>query len=188
MRMSVDRQRTEYGYWIGLVDADGVVRLGVEIHDPDRDADEQGFVSVYWTTSSHPSDLVSLLPDFDEQAQVYVPELVAPELGAPEDLDVALTVHDVADVISEDRQRFDDVVTFVRADTRSAGLVWQYALCRADVPLPVVAVMGEGFNPNLLEDLMRDIGDGDQVVSGEELPLHRLIARASDEVSGVAAF
>jgi hypothetical protein len=181
--MSVDRQRTEYGYWVGLLDADGVVRLGVEIHDPDPAAGEQGFVSVYWTTSSHPSELVSLLPGFDEQARVYVPELVAPE-----DVDVALTVHDLTDVITEDRERFDDAVSFVRADGRSASLVWQYALCRADVPMPVVAVMGEGFNPNLLEELMRDIGDGDQVVSGEEQPLHRLIARASDEVSAVAAY
>jgi hypothetical protein len=183
MRMPVDRQRTEYGYWVGMLDADGVVRLGVEVHDPDPDAHEQGFVSVYWTTSSHPSDLVSLLPDFDEEARVFVPELVAPE-----DVDVALTVHDVADVITEDRQRFDDVVTFVRADGRSTGLVWQYAPCRAAAPMPVVAVMGEGFNPNLLEDLMRHIGDGDQLVSGEEQPLHRLIARASYELSAVAAF
>jgi len=181
--MSVDRQRTEYGYWIGLLDADGIVRLGVEIHDPDPDAGEQGFVSVYWTTSSHPSDLVRLLPAFDDQAHVYIPELVAPE-----DVDVPLTVHDVTDVISEDSQRFDDVVTFVRADSRSADLVWQYAACRADTFMPVVAVMGQGFNPNLLEDLMRGIGDGDQVVSGEDQPLHRLIARASDEFSGVAAF
>lgn len=180
--MAVERQRTEYGYWIGLLDAEGVVRLGVEVHDPDPDAGERGFVSVYWTTGSHPSDLVSLLPDFDEQARVYVPELVAPE-----HVDDELTVHDVAGVIAEDRQRFDDVVTFVRADTPAAGLVWQYAPCRAAAPRPVVAVMGEGFNPNLLEDLMRNIGDGDQVVSGEEQPLHRLIARASDELSGVAA-
>lgn len=180
--MAVERQRTGYGYWIGLLDADGVVRLGVEVHDQDPDAEEPGFVSVYWTTGSHPSDLVNLLPGFDEQARVCVPELVAPE-----HVDDALTVHDVADVIAEDRQRFDDIVTFVRADARAASLVWQYAPCRAAAPRPVVAVMGEGFNPNLLEDLMRDIGDGDQMVSGEERPLHRLIAKACNELSGVAA-
>lgn len=180
--MSADRRRTEYGYWIGLLDADGVVRLGVELHDADPDADGQRFVSVYWTTNSRPSDLVNLLPDFDEQARVYVPELVAPE-----DVDTPLTVGDVVNVVTEGRERFDNAVTFVRADGRSVGLVWQYAPCRADVPMPVVAVLSEGFDPNLLEDLMRDTGDDDQIVSDEERPLCQLILRAFYEISTVAA-
>jgi hypothetical protein len=179
--MPVDRLTTEYGSWIGWLDAAGVVRLGVEVHDADLGADEQGFVSVYWTTRSNPTDLVKLAAYFDERARVYVPELVDSE-----DVDTPLAVPDVERVVSEDGQRFDDVVHFVRADGRSASLIWQYALCRADVPMPVIAVMGEGFDPNLLDDLMRFIGDGDQIVSGEEQSLCQLIPRTLNEIPAVA--
>jgi hypothetical protein len=178
--MPVDRQTTEYGSWAGWLDADGVVRLGVEVHDAEPDVDEQAFVSVYWTTQSHPSDLVTVLSEIDEQSRVYVPEL-----AAPEDSDVPLTVGAVQDVIGEDRERFDGVVSFVRADTRSASLVWQYAPCGGTDPLPVIAVMSEGFDPGLLDNLLGALGDGDQAAP-EEQSLRDLIAKASYEFSEVA--
>ncbi|HEY5395821.1 MAG TPA: hypothetical protein VIL16_10540 [Trebonia sp.] len=187
--MTVDRQATEYGTWTGWLDTAGVVRLGVEVHDADLDADEQGLVSVYWVTRSRPSDLVGLVANFDNEARVYVPELVAPE-----DVDVPLTVSDVAQVIDEDSERFNDAVSFVRADGRAATLIWQYAPCGAAAPMPVIAVLAEGYNPELLGDVMRTAGDGDEIVPGEERPLEQLIPRtlterisADEEISPMAA-
>ena len=179
--MPLDRQTTEYGSWAGWLDSDGVVRLGVEVHDAEPDVDEQGFVSVYWTTQSHPSDLVTALSDIDEQSRVYIPELVAPE-----DADSPLTVGAVRDVIGTDRERFDRVVNFVRADTRSASLIWQYAPCGSTEPLPVIAVMSEGFDPGLLDNLLGALGDGDQVAP-EASSLRELIVRAPYAFSAVAA-
>jgi hypothetical protein len=180
--MPVDRQATEYGSWAGWLDEGGIVRLGVEVHDAEPDVDEQGFVSVYWTTQSRPSDLVNALSGFDEQSKVYIPELVAPQ-----DADSPLTVGEVRDVVSEDRERFDGVVSFVRADAQSASFIWQYAACGADDPLPVIAVMSEGFDPGLLANLIGALGDGDQKAPGEEMALPELIAKASYELPEVAA-
>jgi hypothetical protein len=180
--MPVERQATEYGSWAGWLDERGIVRLGIEVHDAEPDVDEQGFVSVYWTTQSRPSDLVSVLPDFDEQSKVYIPELVAPE-----DADSPLTVGAVRDVVAENRERFDGVVSFVRADAQSASLIWQYAPCGGEDPLPVIAVVSADFDPGVLANLIGALGDGDQKAPGEEATFYELIARAPHEISEVAA-